>query len=70
MVFRLYVTHPTRLLPPSLLSVVLIPVISCSRTTPKEYTSVLLETLPYSAYSGAKYPHVPTTSVECVKSLL
>lgn len=62
------VTHPTRLLPPSLLSVVLIPVISCSRTTPKEYTSVFEDTFPCSAYSGAKYPNVPTTSVECIES--
>lgn len=56
-------THPTRLFPSRDLSVVFRPVISCNRTTPKEYTSVLVETFPHSAYSGAKYPRVPTTLV-------
>jgi hypothetical protein len=63
-------THPTRLFPPSFLSVVLIPVISSTRTTPKEYTSVLFETLPYAAYSGAQYARFPGHSIEHENSSL
>lgn len=63
-------THPTRPFPPSLLSVVLIPVISSTRTTPKEYTSVLFDTLPYAAYSGAQYARFPGHSIEHENSSL
>lgn len=40
---------------PSCSSSTLRPDISWKRTIPKAYTSVLTETMPYSAYSGAKY---------------
>lgn len=63
-------THPTRPFPPSLLSVVLIPVISSTKTTPKEYTSVLFDTLPNAAYSGAQYARFPGHSTEHENSSL
>lgn len=36
-------------------SMTLRPDISCIRTMPNEYTSVLTDTIPFSAYSGARY---------------
>lgn len=49
-------THSTRLLCPEILSMTLCPVISSKRTTPKEYTSVLVDNFPLSINSGAMYP--------------
>ena len=58
----IYITHLKKLLP-SVSSIVFLPVISSKRTTPNEYTSVLLESIPDSSYSGAKYSNVFMTLV-------